>query len=55
MRHWSFKYMNWRLTTAYPEGFLYAFKHPFKFFRDGCNFLEWCREIDNELKKRLNA
>ena len=27
MSKWSFKYINWRLKTAYPEGWKYAIKH----------------------------
>ncbi len=49
MRKWSLKYINWRLTTAYPNGFRYAIKHPIELSRDLWNYLNWCQDIDKDI------
>ena len=49
MRKWSFKYVNWRLTTAYPVGWKYALFHPIELVRDIYKYLLWCQEIDKDL------
>ena len=51
MRKWSFKYIDWRLTTAYPGGWKYAINHPFELARDIYKYLAWCQEIDKYSKK----
>ena len=51
MRKWSFKYVNWRLSTAYPEGWRYAIKHPIEAIKDICNYIVWCQKIDRQIKK----
>ena len=51
MRKWSFKYVNWRLTTAYPGGLKYAINHPFELIKDLCKYLIWCQKIDKDLDK----
>ena len=51
MRKWSFKYVNWRLTTAYPDGWRYALKHPLELIKDIYKYLVWCQEIDKNLNK----
>lgn len=50
MRKWPINYINWRLTTAYPDGWKYAFKHPIIFFKDLWNYLNWCQMIDKDIK-----
>lgn len=50
MSKWSFKYINWRLKTAYPEGWKYAIKHPVIFINDVWNYIKWCQNIENEIK-----
>jgi|TARA_B000000609_G_C24049471_1_gene280436 hypothetical protein len=47
MRKWSWAYINWRLTTAYPEGWRFIFLRPITFLKDLWNYLDWCYEIDN--------
>ena len=49
MSKWSFKYINWRLKTAYPEGWKYAIKHPMIFINDLWNYIKWCQNIENEI------
>ncbi len=49
MRKWSFKYVNWRLTTAYPGGWKYAIKNPFELINDIYKYLIWCQKIDKDL------
>jgi len=51
MRKWSFKYVRWRVYTAYPEGFFYIIRHPFIFLKDSWSFLNWCQKVDEELYK----
>ena len=51
MRKWPFKYILWRLTTAYPGGWRYAIKHPFELARDIFQYLAWCQKIDKDIKK----
>ena len=34
MRKWTFKYIKWRLTTAYPNGWKFIILHPFIFIKD---------------------
>tara|TARA_B100000530_G_scaffold289684_1_gene205678 strand:+ start:131 stop:325 length:195 start_codon:yes stop_codon:yes gene_type:complete len=51
MRKWSFKYIAWRLTTAYPKGWKYAVKHPIELAKDMYRYLAWCQEIDEYVKK----
>ena len=50
MRKWSLKYIDWRLTTAYPEGWKYALKHTIIFSKDLWKYLAWCQMIDNDIK-----
>ena len=49
MRKWSIKYIHWRLITAYPEGLIYVFKHPFVFIKDVYKYIIWCQEFDKEI------
>ena len=49
MRKWSIKYIDWRLTTAYPGGWKYALIHPITFIKDLWNYLDWCQKIDKEI------
>lgn len=50
MRKWPKDYVNWRLTTAYPNGWKYAIMHPIIFFKDLWNYLNWCQMIDRDIK-----
>tara|TARA_B100001778_G_C18158969_1_gene437213 strand:+ start:198 stop:368 length:171 start_codon:yes stop_codon:yes gene_type:complete len=50
MRSWSWKYVSWRLTTAYPGGFRYAAFHPLELTKDFWNYLTWCQKIDLYIK-----
>ena len=50
MRKWSLKYIDWRLTTAYPTGWKYALKHPIIFVKDLWKYLNWCQMIDDDIK-----
>ena len=52
MKKWSFKYVNWRLTTAYPDGWKYAIKHPFELINDMYKYLISCQKIDKDLDNR---
>ena len=49
MRKWPIKYIHWRLITAYPEGLIYVFKHPFVFVKDVYKYIIWCQEFDKEI------
>jgi len=49
MRQWPLSYINWRLTTAYQEGWKFAVKHPIIFIKDLWNFLDWCQKIDDKI------
>ncbi len=49
MRRWSFSYINWRLTTAYPRGWKYAILHPVIFVKDLWKYLNWCQLIDKDI------
>ncbi len=49
MRRWSFSYINWRLTTAYPLGWKYAILHPVIFVKDLWKYLNWCQLIDKDI------
>tara|TARA_B100001142_G_scaffold203479_1_gene201913 strand:- start:1321 stop:1515 length:195 start_codon:yes stop_codon:yes gene_type:complete len=51
MRKWSFKYIAWRLTTAYPGGWRYAVRHPIELVKDMYKYLAWCQEIDRYVRK----
>ena len=51
MRNWSFKYIAWRLNTAYPGGWKYAVIHPFELVRDMYRYLAWCQKIDKHTGK----
>ena len=51
MRKWSFKYIDWRLTTAYPGGWKYAVRHPVELIKDLYKYLVWCQKIDKYIKK----
>ena len=51
MRKWSFKYVAWRLTTAYPGGWRYAMRHPIELVKDTYKYLAWCQEIDRYVRK----
>tara|TARA_Y100001968_G_C18965122_1_gene529623 strand:- start:78 stop:275 length:198 start_codon:yes stop_codon:yes gene_type:complete len=46
MRRLSFKYIDWRLTTAYPEGWKFIFLHPIAFMKDLNKYLIWCDQLD---------
>tara|TARA_Y100000748_G_C15109704_1_gene337808 strand:+ start:284 stop:433 length:150 start_codon:yes stop_codon:yes gene_type:complete len=46
MKSWSIKYIDWRLTTAYPNGWRDAIKHPFEFIKDLWKYLNWCHKMD---------
>ena len=48
MRKWSLKYIDWRLTTAYPEGWLFILKHPIVFIQDIYKYLVWCQKFDRD-------
>ncbi|MAP66702.1 MAG: hypothetical protein CMF80_03250 [Candidatus Marinimicrobia bacterium] len=48
MRKWTFKYIKWRLTTAYPNGWKFIILHPFIFIKDIWHYLNWCQMIDRE-------
>ncbi len=50
MRKWSLKYINWRLTTAYPAGWRYAIFHPIELVTDFWRYLGWCQKIDRDIK-----
>tara|TARA_B100001123_G_C15036999_1_gene917856 strand:+ start:482 stop:679 length:198 start_codon:yes stop_codon:yes gene_type:complete len=50
MRKWPIKYIDWRLTTAYPKGWKYALKHPITLLKDFWKYLEWCQMIDKETR-----
>jgi len=47
MRKFTFKYIDWRLTTAYPDGWKFVVFHPIVFLKDLNKFLIWCDELDN--------
>ena len=47
MRSWSFRYVKWRLITAYPEGWKYAIKHPVRLIGDINRYLIWCQKMDS--------
>ena len=47
MRKWTIKYIDWRLTTAYPTGWRYALRHPIIFVKDVWNYLNWCQMMDD--------
>ncbi|MAV64593.1 MAG: hypothetical protein CMG00_05310 [Candidatus Marinimicrobia bacterium] len=49
MRSWSFKYIDWRMTTAYPSGWRHIVRHPLQFLKDFYNYLSWCQEIDKDV------
>ena len=49
MRKWSWSYINWRLTTAYPGGWKYALLHPLELIKDLNNYLVWCQKIDTQI------
>ena len=49
MRRWPFSYINWRLTTAYPQGWKYAILHPIVFVKDLWKYLNWCQSIDKDI------
>ncbi len=46
MKSWSIKYIDWRLTTAYPDGWRHAIKHPIEFIKDLWKYLNWCYKMD---------
>ena len=46
MRKWPIKYIDWRLTTAYPTGWRYALRHPIIFVKDIWKYLNWCQMMD---------
>ena len=50
MRKWPKSYIDWRLTTAYPNGWKYAIKHPIIFFNDLWKFFNWCQMIDKDIE-----
>ena len=50
MRKWPIKYIDWRLTTAYPNGWKYALIHPIILVKDLWKYLEWCQMIDKDIK-----
>ena len=47
MRKWPIRYVMWRLTTAYPEGWKYALKHPIRMIADVNRYLIWCQKMDS--------
>ena len=49
MRKWSWSYINWRLTTAYPGGWKYALLHPLELIKDLNNYLVWCQKFDSQI------
>ena len=51
IKNWSFKYIDWRLTTAYPRGWRYALMHPFELINDMRKYLTWCEEIDKHIEE----
>ena len=51
VRKWPFKYIDWRLTTAYPGGWRYALRHPFELINDMWKYLTWCEEIDKYIEE----
>ena len=46
MRKFSFKYIDWRIKTAYPDGWMFVFKNPFIFMKDINKYLNWYLELD---------
>ena len=50
MRKWPIKYIDWRLTTAYPKGWKFALLHPIILIKDLWKYLEWCQMIDKDIK-----
>ena len=50
MRNWPFKYIEWRLITAYPNGWKFIFWHPILFIKDLWKYLNWCQMIDKDIK-----
>ena len=50
MRKWPKSYVSWRFTTAYPNGWKYAIKHPTTFLKDLWKFLSWCQTIDDDIE-----
>ena len=46
MRKWSCKYIDWRLTTAYPNGWRFVLRHPIIFVKDIWKYLNWCQMMD---------
>ena len=52
MRNWSFKYIKWRLTTAYPGGWKYAILHPLELLRDLKKYILWCDSYYKDIKRK---
>ena len=52
MRNWSFKYIKWRLTTAYPGGWKYALLHPFELFLDLKKYILWCEQYYKDINHK---
>ena len=52
MRNWSFKYIKWRLTTAYPGGWKYALLHPFELFLDLKKYILWCEQYYRDINHK---
>ena len=50
MRKLSFKYIDWRINTAYPNGWKFIFQHPIVFIKDLNRYLNWCLEINKIIK-----
>ena len=46
MKSWTFKYLFWRLDTAYPEGWKFILKHPIQSASDIKKYLVWCEKMD---------
>tara|TARA_B100001094_G_scaffold136960_1_gene132639 strand:+ start:631 stop:834 length:204 start_codon:yes stop_codon:yes gene_type:complete len=52
MRNWSFKYIKWRLTTAYPGGWKYAMLHPLELLKDLKKYILWCDSYYKDIKRK---
>tara|TARA_B100001540_G_C15242769_1_gene389112 strand:- start:307 stop:522 length:216 start_codon:yes stop_codon:yes gene_type:complete len=52
MRNWSFSYIEWRLTTAYPGGWKYAVFHPVELISDLNKYVLWCEKYYKDIKNK---
>ena len=52
MKNWSYKYIKWRLTTAYPGGWKYAILHPIELLGDLKKYILWCDSYYKDIKSK---